>query len=65
MKKIKNPKKIPRKLKKEVIKKWGKERYFLIINGIVSVQPNIMSYLSDNGFISIFKGNYFLYKEIE
>lgn len=37
-----NPKRIPRKLKKEIVKKFGKLGFFLLLCGKESIDPKII-----------------------
>ena len=46
-----NSKRFPRKLKKEIIKKFGRTNYFLLLCGNIFIQPKIIVEYTEKGVI--------------
>lgn len=42
--KIAKPKRLPRKLKKKVIKSWGRKTYYGIMKGYIFILPYVIKY---------------------
>ena len=55
---IRIAKRLPRKLKKKIIKEFGRGTYYdLIKNPNVIYQAKIISYLTDKGFVDRYEGH--------
>lgn len=56
MRQVKTPRRIPRKLKKNIIKLFGRKSYFMILNDGVEVKLRMNNVLTTNGWKSIYEG---------
>ena len=55
-------KRFPRKLKKEIIKKFGRVNYYRLLCSQVFIQPKIILYYTESGVLQKYEGHQLFYQ---